>query len=87
MSLGNNTSVLGKPRSTKHLATRNLSPNGPGLGLFSHNLRNRNTEHSLNFLIRRGWPVSRRCDHLSDLARHLTFASPISIITCHLSAV
>ena len=67
MSLGNNTSVLCKPlaRSTKHLATRNLLPSiiWARIILTTQNLRNRKIEHSLNFLIRRGWRASRGCDH------------------------
>lgn len=70
MSLGNNTSVLCKPlaRSTKHLATRNLLPSIIWARIIlTHNLRNRKIEHSLNFLIRRGWRASRGSDHLSEL--------------------
>ena len=78
MSLGNNTSVLCKPlaRSTKHLATRNLLPSIIWARIIlTHNLRNRKIEHSLNFLIRRGWRASRGCDHLSDLdTSQLTFS-------------
>ena len=35
------------------------------LGLFSHQMRNRNVKHSLNFLILQGWRASRGRDHLS----------------------
>ena len=76
MSLGSNASVLCKPlaRSTKHFSQH------PGMRLFSHKLRNRNIEHSLNFLILRVLRVSRGCDHLSALApgldKNLTSSEP-----------